>query len=216
MEGSKMMRTRVLTPPLLAALAVGLVSATLADRLNYGSGYYNQHPNYHGDFTNSDAWSATIVGRGGDSFEVTRYGERVHVRLLDGRPRLFVGQRVRIVPFRRDGRYEIAELRLPDLDFRPVATVRYIEERVIKEYEVYRYDGRYGSGYGTYGPRGYLPGRGSGWGIDVRIDNNPPRRYHAPDPWRGPERKGKPSPRQDWRRDDGDGRKGPQRSFKAR
>lgn len=95
--------------------------------------YYQHRPNFQGDFTNREAWSATIVYLGPDWFEVVRYGEVIRIRLVEGRVRLFVGQRVRMVPFARDDEAEIAELRLPDQDFRPVGVVRYIERRVPKD-----------------------------------------------------------------------------------
>jgi hypothetical protein len=116
-----------MTVMLVGVMLFGVVSIAAARDWDQ---YYNQHPNPQGMFTNREAWSATIVGFGPEWFEVQRYGEIIRLRLREGNPRLFVGQRVRMVPFARDGEAEIAELRLPDQDFRPVGVVRYIERFV--------------------------------------------------------------------------------------
>jgi len=122
-----MFKTRGMTIALVGVMLFGVVSIAAARDWDQ---YYNQRPNYQGMFTNREAWSATIVAFGPEWFEVQRYGEIIRLRLREGHPRLFVGQRVRMVPFARDGEAEIAELRLPDQDFRPVGVVRYIERFV--------------------------------------------------------------------------------------
>jgi len=138
-----MLRTRIVTNTLMAVLMLGLVSIAAA---NQWDGYYNQRPNYQGSFTNREAWSANIVGFGPEWFDVECYGVVIRLRLREGSPRLYVGQRVRIVPFARDGEAEIGELRLPEKDFKPVGVVRYIERQVPKEGPRY-YDSRpYGGG----------------------------------------------------------------------
>jgi hypothetical protein len=211
-----MLKTQGLVALLSAALTVGLISVTHADGYYRGwDGYYNQHPNHNGDFTNSDAWSGKIVEFDREAFEVVRYGERIRLRLLDGHPTLYMGQRVRVVPFRRDGRYEIGELRLPDYDWMPVATVRYIESRVPKGQPYYPYDRAYGSRFDGYS-------RGSGWGVDVWIEKDRPKPHRGWDGRRQPQKwdNRRPRydgpPRYDGRHDDDDGdRRGPRRSFKA-
>jgi hypothetical protein len=134
-----MLKTRGITTILVVVALFGVVSIAAASDWDQ---IYNQHPNYQGMFTNREAWSATIVAFGPQWFEVQRYGEVIRLRLREGSPRLFVGQRVRMVPFARDGQAEIAELRLPDQDFRPVGVVRYVERLVPKEGPQYRNGGR--------------------------------------------------------------------------
>ena len=185
-----MLKIRMIVPLLLAALAVGPLSVTHAAGWD---GYYNQHPNHNGDFTNSEAWSANIVDFDRESCVVVRYGERVRLRLISGHPRLYIGQRVRVVPFRRDGRYEIGELRLVDHNWAPVATVRYLENRVPKGRPYYGYDRAYGPR-----PGGYYRDRGPEWGIDVWIQKDAPRRNWNHD-GRGRSQKKKEPPRGDRR-----------------
>lgn len=160
-----MFKTRGMTMMLVAVMLFGVVSIAAARDWDQ---FYNQRPNYQGMFTNREAWSATIVGFGPEWFEVQRYGEVIRLRLREGNPRLYVGQRVRIVPFARDGEAEIAELRLPDQDFRPVGIVRYIERFVPKE-----------------GPH-YWRGNHSQprWGI--RIETGPRPGYRPPTGYRQP------------------------------
>ncbi|MGQ9732129.1 MAG: hypothetical protein ACUVX8_12750 [Candidatus Zipacnadales bacterium] len=155
---------------IVMSLLFGFVSVAAArdwDR------YYNQRSNYQGDFTNAQAWSATIVNLGPTWFGVMRYGERIRVDILEGNMRLYLGQRVRLVPFERDGRNEIAELRLPDQDFRPVGVVRYVEHHVPKNqpYQVSRY------GYDSKIHR-----------YNFGISNNPqpPKSYNPPARYRAP------------------------------
>jgi len=170
-----MKRNRALTGVVVVTMLFGVVSIAAArdwDQL------YGQRPNPQGDFTNRDAWSATIVGFGPDWFDVVRYGETVRVRVREGNPRLFLGQRVRMVPFARDDDAEIAELRLPDQDFRPVGVVRYVERFVPKEGPRYYGGSDYGCGFRaetgfrgkSYCPPDHRPGR------DFR---QPPVRYRG-------------------------------------
>jgi hypothetical protein len=137
-EEITMKRTRALTGVVVVTMLFGLVSIAAARDWDQ---YYGQRPNNQGDFTNSQAWSATIVALGPDWFDVVRYGETIRLRVKEGSPRLFLGERVRMVPFARDDGAEIAELRLPDQDFRPVGVVRYIERNVPKEGPVYNGSG---------------------------------------------------------------------------
>jgi hypothetical protein len=117
---------------MLAVFAIGSFSIATADlRLDYRD--YNFRPNDQGDFTNSEAWSGKIVAIRGEWIEVVRYGYQVSLKVTQGHPRLYVGERVRVVPFRRDGRDEVAELRLPALNYMPVGVVRYVERTVAKE-----------------------------------------------------------------------------------
>ena len=160
-----MLKTRGITTILVVVALFGVVSIAAA---RDGDQYYNQHPNYQGMFTNSEAWSATIVAFGPEWFEVQRYGEIIRLRLREGNPRLFVGQRVRMVPFARDDQAEIAELRLPDQDFRPVGVVRYVERFVPKE-----------------GPQYYSGGR-SPYQYGFRVESGPRPGYRPPTKYRQP------------------------------
>ncbi|MBM3497833.1 MAG: hypothetical protein FJX74_04095 [Armatimonadetes bacterium] len=149
-----MKRNRALMGVAVVTMLFGVVSVAAARDWDQ---YYGQRPNPQGNFTNSQAWSAKIVGFGPDWFDVVRYGEAIRVRVKEGNPRLFLGQFVRMVPFARDDDAEIAELRLPDEDFRPVGVVRYVERFVPKERP-------WGLGYGgsQYGPGCGMEPRGVG------------------------------------------------------
>ena len=153
---TKLMKT---LPVMMVVMLVGLIPTAQADRFFSGRGRYDQRANYNGDFTNREAWSGRIVDAGPGWFEIVRYGEQIRVRVVEGRARLFIGERVRLVPFRRDGKAEIAEIRLAEEGFRPVGVGRYQERRVPKEASYYRYDGR--------------GQRGTQWDIDIRIDRSP-------------------------------------------
>jgi hypothetical protein len=169
-----MLRTRGITTILVAVMLFGVVSIAAASDWDQ---YYNQHPNYQGMFTNREAWSATIVAFGPDWFEVQRYGAVVRLRVKEGNPRLFIGQRVRMVPFAMDDGAEIAELRLPDQNFRPVGVVRYIERLAPKDGPVYytapQYDGR------PYGQ----PGRAV---FGFQVEKTKPGKYAPPSQYRQP------------------------------
>ncbi len=151
--------TRVLRAVVAVTMLLGAVSIAAARDWDQ---YYGQRPNDQGDFTNSQAWSATIVAFGPDWFDVVRYGETIRARVREGNPRLFLGQRVRMVPFARDDGAEIAELRLPDQDFRPVGVVRYVERYVPKE-----------------GPRNYGYG-GSQYTFSFRVGTGPTGAQYCP------------------------------------
>jgi len=131
----------------LATLLMGSLSIAIADP-GWGDRGYDFRPNDQGDFTNSDAWSGKIVDIRGDWLLVVRYGYQVELRITRGNPRLYVGERVRVVPFSRDGQDEIGELRLPAYNYLPVGVVRYVERTVAKErpptqYGPVRHDGRW-------------------------------------------------------------------------
>ncbi len=140
----------------LAVFLMGSLSIAMADP-GWGDQGYDFRPNDQGDFTNSDAWSGKIVNIRGDWLEVVRYGYRVELKITKGHPRLYVGERVRVVPFRRDGRDEIGELRLPAHNYVPVGVVRYVERTVAKERP----------------PTQYRPVRRDGRWLGLRIDKYP-------------------------------------------
>ncbi len=148
----------------LTVLVMGSFSIAMAD-LGWGDRGYNFRPNDQGDFTNSEAWSGKIVDIRGEWIEVVRYGYQVSLKITQGHPRLYIGERVRVVPFRRDGRDEVAELRLPALNYMPVGVVRYVERTVAKERPPTLYGPRYQDGrwidvqIGKPGPK-----------VDLRID----------------------------------------------
>ena len=121
----------------LAAVLFGVASVGLAqDRT-----LYMQHPErYCQKFANRAAWTGRIVEIGPQGLVVVRYNARIRVTLLEGEPWLYAGQRVRIYPLGREGRNEIAQLRLPDLDFQPVGLVKYRGDRVPRE-RLRGYDG---------------------------------------------------------------------------
>jgi hypothetical protein len=152
------MKRQIALTSLLAVFLLGSLSiATAGPRWNDRD--YNHRPNYQGDFTNSEAWSGKIVDIRGDRIQVVRYGERISLKITQGRPRLFIGERIRVVPFRRDGRAEVGELRLAQAGFAPVGVVRYVERAVPKEGPrvyygpTYRGDSRIGLNIGKRGNR---------------------------------------------------------------
>ncbi len=154
---------------LLSVLAVFVISSfsiAMAD-LRLDDREYNFRPNDQGDFTNSEAWSGKIVGIRGDRIDVVRYGYTITLKITQGHPRLYVGERVRVVPFRRDGRDEVGELRLPALNFLPVGVVRYVERTVPKDRPPALYGPRYGDGR-WIDVRIGTSRRGSGIALDAR------------------------------------------------
>jgi hypothetical protein len=173
-EKITVLRNRGITTILVA---VRLFGAVLIAAANDWDQQYNQHPNYQGMFTNREAWSATIVASGPDWFEVQRYGAIIRLRVREEKPRLFIGQRVRMVPFTIDDGAEIAELRLPDQNFRPVGVVRYIEQLVPKGKPTYYTTPRYdGSPYGQ-------PGRIV---FGFQVEKVKPGKYAPPGQYRQP------------------------------
>ncbi len=161
--------TRILPGMLSVLVLSGLASVVTA---NEWDAFYRQHPNHQGEFTNSQAWAGFIVALGPDGFDVVRYGETVRIRLREGNPPLFVGQRVRMVPFARDGGAEVAELRLPDEGYRPVGVVRYGAFEVPRE--------RPPAAYGYEG--GGRPGFGFQAGGRPRGQCRPPASTYRPPP----------------------------------
>lgn len=150
----------------LAVFAISSFSIAMADlKLDYRE--YNFRPNDQGDFTNSEAWSGKIVGIRGDWLQVVRYGYTVELKVTQGHPRLYIGERVRVVPFRRDGRAEVAELRLPELNWLPVGVVRYVERTVPKDRPLPLYGRRYATGPS----------------IDFRIETGQPGSWRSLDGW---------------------------------
>ena len=161
---------RLMSGVVAVVMLLGLVSVAAASDWDR---QYNQRSNYQGDFTNRDAWSATIVNLGPTWFGVVRYGERVRVDILEGNMRLHMGQRVRMVPFERGSRNEVAELRLPDRGFEPVGVVRYVEHHVVKEQP-------YQARRTNYGRDNYQYGFTIGNDPQPRKRHNPPARYRTP------------------------------------
>ena len=124
-----------IAPIVAAVMLVGLVSAASADR-NWDRGPARGNDPYRHDlrfddgYTYMDHWGGNVkeVGRGW--FTIIYRRELLQVRITEGQPRLRPGERVRVVPFRQDGRHAVAEIRLADRGFQPVATAKYLSARI--------------------------------------------------------------------------------------
>jgi hypothetical protein len=137
-------------------LLLGVAAVAVAD--DWSDLYLSQPRDYSQAFSNRAAWSGRVVRLGPDWFGVQRYEERVRIHVLEGEAWVQEGRPVRVYPLGHEGYDEIAELRIPDLNFRPVALVRYDarelpRERLIGFYEERRY------GLGPIRPQG----QGSDW-----------------------------------------------------
>ncbi len=125
-----------LTPTLAALTCVGLVSVAEAGpgfrgrTTSRGPDAYRHDIQFNDGYTYNDYWGGNIVDAGRGWVAITCRGVAIRVRITDGSPRLRIGERIRVVPFRQDGREAIAELRLADHGFQPVAEGSYNSSRV--------------------------------------------------------------------------------------
>jgi len=128
--------TERLMPTLAALTLVGLVSVAEAApgfrgrTETRGPDAYRHDMQFQDGYTYNDYWGGNVVDAGRGWVAITCRGVPIRVRITDGTPRLRIGERVRVVPFRQDGQEAVAELRLADEGFQPVAEGRYSSDRV--------------------------------------------------------------------------------------